>query len=321
MFFNPHNSINFFKIMLIFTGLGLFFLVSSPAEAQIAAKLEEMLGKPVINWADAAIFALEASDHEAFHDSEEAFIYAKEHNWLPKNAKIDAPARLDGISLLLMQAFGIKGGFMYSLAKNPHFAYRELVYKEIIQGRTDPRMKVSGDDFLFILSRILSIVDDTPKRHVESAIFAEADVEKVTAQETLAAEINEKLANIEDADAEVTSEGIVIRISNIQFLADSAELSESERNKVREIGEILKTIPGRKILVTGHTAMAGNPGDRQRISLERAQSVASFLIAIGARTVNEITVIGYGATRPIADNRSARGMALNRRVEIVILDN
>ena len=65
-------------------------------------------------------------------------------------------ARLDGVSLLLMESFNIKGGIMYSLFRNPHYAYRELVYLDIIQGRVDPEMTVSGDLLLFLVNRILS---------------------------------------------------------------------------------------------------------------------------------------------------------------------
>jgi hypothetical protein len=56
-----------------------------------------------------------------------------------------------------MRSFNIKGGIMYSLIKNPHYAYLELVYKNIIQGRTEPAMNVSGERLLFFTTRALPL--------------------------------------------------------------------------------------------------------------------------------------------------------------------
>jgi hypothetical protein len=58
-----------------------------------------------------------------------------------------------------MGAFGIKGGVMYSVTKSPHYAYRELVYQGIIQGRADPGLAVSGDLLLFMVSKVLDRIE------------------------------------------------------------------------------------------------------------------------------------------------------------------
>jgi outer membrane protein OmpA-like peptidoglycan-associated protein len=57
-----------------------------------------------------------------------------------------------------------------------------------------------------------------------------------------------------------------------------------------------------------------------QFSIERAQAVADYLVQLGARRREEITVQGYGASRPAADNATPRGQAQNRRVEITILE-
>ena len=304
--------------------IALFLLVIWPLSAQTAQRIEAMLDEPALNWGEAAIFALEASGNAAFSDLQEAFDYAKDLKWLPKKAQKGEPAKLSGVALLFMRAFELKGGIFYSLFKNPRFAYRELVYQEVIQGRADPDMQVSGADFLFMIGRVLSIVGDAELSPAAPAVenkTVEEKVERRTALKELAVEINTQLSELGDTTAELTAEGITIRLSNIQFNANSADIPESEKQKLREIAGILKAIPGKNILITGHTAMAGTREDRQRTSSERAQAAASYLIALGARRINEITVHGYGADRPIADNRTPQGMALNRRVEITILDN
>jgi hypothetical protein len=139
--------------LLIF--ICLFSAGRLPAQST-AAEIETLLSADTVTYAAAARFLLEASETLKTSKPDEAFNYAVEQNWLPKTAAANDPARLDAISLLLMRSFDIKGGLFYSFTKNPHYAYRELVHKKIIQGRTDPAMKLSGDRLLLITGRILS---------------------------------------------------------------------------------------------------------------------------------------------------------------------
>jgi len=135
----------------------LFIVCASYLPAQeTAEEIEKLLSKDIITYAAAARFILEASDTKVTSDVHEAFLYAVQQKWLPKNAAENDPARLDGISLLIMRSFNMKGGILYSIIKTPHYSYRELVSKNIIQGRADPAMYVSGEKLLFITGKILS---------------------------------------------------------------------------------------------------------------------------------------------------------------------
>jgi outer membrane protein OmpA-like peptidoglycan-associated protein len=140
-------------------------------------------------------------------------------------------------------------------------------------------------------------------------------------KEDLAKNIAEDIAKIPDANVRVTDEGIVISLENIQFAADSAVLRSSEFAKLDIIAEILMKYPDRDILVGGHTALAGTASARLQLSQERAAAVADYLIRKKVRTADRVVIRGYGADRPVADNRTTEGMARNRRVEITILEN
>jgi hypothetical protein len=121
-----------------------------------AAEIETLLGTQTVTYAQAARFVLEASEIMITYDPDAAFRYAQEHKWLTENAASNSLARLDEISLLIMNSFSFKGGVLYSLTKHPQYAYRELKYNNIIQGRIYPAMYVSGDQLLFITGRTLS---------------------------------------------------------------------------------------------------------------------------------------------------------------------
>jgi len=123
--------------------------------AQVAAEMETLLNTPAVTYAQAARFVLQAANAATITNPAAAFRFAQEKDWLPQGVSPETPARLDGVSLLFMNAFGIKGGLLYSFFKNPHYAYRELVYRSAIQGRADPHMAVSGYQLIFITNRIL----------------------------------------------------------------------------------------------------------------------------------------------------------------------
>jgi len=141
--------------------LTIFLLSAMNAFAQNADDIDALLSLDSISYEQAAWFILGAADPADFSGGPaEAFAYAAERKWLPAKATPEGMAKLDGIALLIMQSHNIKGGFMYKLTKGPRYAYRELVYLNIIQGRTDPGIAVSGDLLLFILTRVLYFQED-----------------------------------------------------------------------------------------------------------------------------------------------------------------
>jgi len=136
------------------------FFVSVPCFifSQTADRIERLLEQKTVSYQEAALLALEASGHldpANNTKAEDAFGFAKERGWLPANVKGNNTVNLKGLSLLIARAFDIKGGLFYNIFKNPHYAYRTLVYYNIIQGRADPNMNVSGEFMLFIVNRAM----------------------------------------------------------------------------------------------------------------------------------------------------------------------
>ena len=135
-----------------------YLLFDNPLHAQTAARIGRLLEQKTVSYQEAALLALEASGHlnpANNTKAEDAFSFAIERRWLPANAKAGDAVNLKGLSLLVTRAFGIKGGLFYTIFKNPHYAYRTLVYYNIIQGRADPDMNVSGEFLLFIVNRAM----------------------------------------------------------------------------------------------------------------------------------------------------------------------
>jgi outer membrane protein OmpA-like peptidoglycan-associated protein len=126
---------------------------------------------------------------------------------------------------------------------------------------------------------------------------------------------------LRDTTVRVDREGVTISLEAIQFSPDSPDLLPAEQVKLDRIGEILARYPDRDILVGGHAALAGTAAGQQTLSSQRAAAVADYLIRKGVRGAERVVVRGYGAEKPIADNRTPEGRERNRRVEITILEN
>jgi len=127
--------------------------------AQTADRIEKLLAQDKVSYQDAALLVLEAAGHidsARQASADEAFSIAMERGWLPVGAEANSDVMLNGLSLLVMQAFEIDGGYLYSFFKNPHYAYRAMVYRGIIQGRSDPQMSVSGDLLLYTVNRVMN---------------------------------------------------------------------------------------------------------------------------------------------------------------------
>ena len=116
-----------------------------------------------------------------------------------------------------------------------------------------------------------------------------------------------------------TEAGIRLTIQNLQFKADSAELIPGEEKRLDQIAEILRLAEGAQFLIEGHTADTGYEAGEMKLSKERADSIAAALSTRGIGSERFICK-GSGGKKPIASNDTAEGKALNRRVEITILD-
>ena len=141
----------------------LLVLLPAFAFAQTATEMDAMLQTEAVSAAQAARFALgsagllppELSGAEA---EKAAFDMAASNGWIKIGA--EQSVTLKDAAFLIMKAFNLKGGVMYSLFKNPRYAYREMVYCKIIQGATDQSMRVSGQKLLQILDRTLSRTEE-----------------------------------------------------------------------------------------------------------------------------------------------------------------
>jgi len=110
-----------------------------------------------------------------------------------------------------------------------------------------------------------------------------------------------------------------LRIPSLHFDLDAAgiRLPESEPT-LRKLAQLLSAAATPRVEIQGHMDSVGEAGaaSRQQLSEQRAQAVAAWLTLHGGVPARKLGAKGYGRSRPIAENDTDLGRALNRRIEI-----
>lgn len=109
------------------------------------------------------------------------------------------------------------------------------------------------------------------------------------------------------------------RLNDVYFEFNSHVLTNESIFVVEEYVGFLKENPGLKIDIQGHTDNIGGEEDNLFLSERRAATVYDYLISSGIPE-QRISYRGFGESRPIADNSTEEGRALNRRTEFMIMD-
>lgn len=102
------------------------------------------------------------------------------------------------------------------------------------------------------------------------------------------------------------------------FADNKADLTLQARAEVARIAALLKKYPSNRIALEGHTDSTGPKSLNEKLAVRRAESVRAALIAAGV-SASQIDVAGFASTRPVGDNKTLDGRAMNRRVEIIIV--
>lgn len=128
-------------------------------------------------------------------------------------------------------------------------------------------------------------------------------------------------AELEGTGVSVTRLGDNITLNmpgNITFATDSADLNANFFAVLDSVGVVVNEFEQTVIEVAGHTDSTGSDSYNQRLSVERASSVATYLSSREVMS-QRIIEVGMGESRPISNNETADGRQSNRRVELTLV--
>ena len=198
---------------------------------------------------------------------------------------------LQGLKRVSGQNTGI---IKWDLSNNKPYAYTDLYYIIFIDnaGTKEFSMSIHTDN-------------------AQYAIMPESD--KIKARD----EILKELPKDDNLTVETNDRGIVFHIGEMLFDVDSYKIRPDTENTLKNITRIIKQrYPDREIIVEGHTDNTGTSEHNQKLSENRAKSVAEYLKPQLGH--DKFSYKGFAEKKPIATNDTKEGRQKNRRVDVII---
>jgi len=133
--------------------------------------------------------------------------------------------------------------------------------------------------------------------------------------------MRQALANAEGVNVQRNLDTLAVTFkSDILFGVGSAALKGAAFDEIARVAKVLNQYPQTTIMVAGHTDSTGGEALNQKLSEQRAEHVKNALVGEGVNPAR-IRAVGYGESKPVADNGSEAGRQMNRRVTILITPN
>jgi outer membrane protein OmpA-like peptidoglycan-associated protein len=134
----------------------------------------------------------------------------------------------------------------------------------------------------------------------------------------------ERLARVQalfdSSEATVLRQGdsIILRMIGLNFDSASATLKPEHELLLASLRAAIGEFPESTIVIEGHTDAYGSDADNLTLSQRRADSVQLYLLENSPISPANMTALGYGESRPVANNETEEGRRSNRRIDVVI---
>ncbi|AVX13049.1 OmpA family protein [Pseudomonas stutzeri] len=121
-------------------------------------------------------------------------------------------------------------------------------------------------------------------------------------------------APIVDNEPEPAPEVVRVEL-DVKFDFDKSRVREESYSDIKNLADFMQQYPQTTTTVEGHTDSVGTDQYNQRLSERRAEAVRNVLVNEYGVQGNRVNSVGYGESRPVADNSTEEGRQINRRVE------
>ncbi len=163
-------------------------------------------------------------------------------------------------------------------------------------------------------STLQFLAEDIAAAGEDLGITVDAEVIEVGVEELAAFDF--------EADQKAACDGafaLVLTNNVLLFKLSSAEIDRVSADALDALMTVVRRCGSADLMVEGHTDTSGTREINVSLSRARATAVTDYLVARGF-PAEQLQADGFGPDRPVADNGTAAGRALNRRIEIRVLD-
>lgn len=122
-------------------------------------------------------------------------------------------------------------------------------------------------------------------------------------------------------EAEVYKQGnrLIIRLKAMSFSVGQAVIESNNYPLLTKVQKAIAIFGQPRAVIEGHTDSTGSASANKILSQKRAEAVRAYLIANGTLPKEKLEAKGYGSERPLASDQTAKGRAINRRIDIVLI--
>ncbi|MFO7810907.1 MAG: OmpA family protein [Candidatus Delongbacteria bacterium] len=120
-------------------------------------------------------------------------------------------------------------------------------------------------------------------------------------------------------DAIILKKDETITLDNIYFRLGSADLEPESFQTLNSLRRVFIDNPGIVVRIEGHTDSQGSDAYNLKLSEQRANTVAEYIVNVLGISRDQVSSVGYGEARPVATNKTSAGRAQNRRIEFRVI--
>jgi outer membrane protein OmpA-like peptidoglycan-associated protein len=176
------------------------------------------------------------------------------------------------------------------------------------------------DHLAYVAKQQVAVAEETAKQKAAEQSIADATAKRTQVRlEARTAEAEEAKRQLKELHAKKTDRGMMLTLGDVLFRTGKSQLESGGLRNVVKLADFLKQNPQYKVSVEGHTDSTGSNMVNQQLSERRAEAVQSALIQMGVGS-ERIMAQGYADAFPVANNNTAAGRQMNRRVEIILSD-
>lgn len=154
---------------------------------------------------------------------------------------------------------------------------------------------------------------------LENELGVQSD--RIAAQDLQRRKFRQVESMFDAGEAQIFTQGqkVLIRPIGLVFPSGSAQIETEYFALLRKLQDAIRVFPGSLIDVEGHTDSFGSDATNLTLSQERAAAVRQYLLAnMRELSPESVSAIGFGESRPVANNETVEGRAKNRRIDVVI---
>ena len=130
------------------------------------------------------------------------------------------------------------------------------------------------------------------------------------------AQVDDLQSQLNQLNARVTERGVVVTLGDVLFDSGRAGLKDGSNGTLAKLADFLKRNPQRNAAIEGYTDSVGTSSSNLDLAERRASNVKGALQQMGV-PADRLSTMAIGEEHPVADNSTAAGRQMNRRVEVI----